>query len=146
VVEHDDRAVLQAQALERPLELLAEGDVGEGIPCSGQGVGEVDDGDAHAPVAPGLGTAGTHDDAVRPRLEPIRVAQRAQIPPDRDQRLLDSIFGGIGVAEDPAGDEEEAARNVASELLVRVAVAPLRSLDQRPAHRSRPSSLFRRRP
>ena len=40
---------------------------------------------------------------MRPGVEARRVAQLRQISPDRDQRLLDRILGGIEIAQDARG-------------------------------------------
>src|SRR5262249_27405261 len=72
-------------------------------------------------------------------IEPVGIAQRAEVLPDGDQRLLDRVLGRVLVAQDPAGDEEQPRGDGAGEPFVGVAVALLRLLDQRSTHdRPRP--------
>ena len=44
--------------------------------------------------------AGTHDEPVQPRVEPVGVAQPADVPPGGDERLLDGVLGALAVVED----------------------------------------------
>ena len=47
-------------------------------------------------------------DARRPGLEPVGLAQVRQFPPRDDERPLDGVVGEIDVAEDPSRDPEQA--------------------------------------
>jgi hypothetical protein len=48
--------------------------------------------------------AGPREQPIGPGLDPLGFAQAGKIPPDSDQRHLDSIAGGVGVTQDPVRD------------------------------------------
>ena len=75
-MQDDDRAVVRAQLLEGPLELVAHRHVRDGVAVRGRMlIAEWRDGDPEPAGAPRLGQAGADDDPVRPGLEAIGVAQ-----------------------------------------------------------------------
>jgi len=136
VVEDDDRPLVAAQLVEGATELVSLDDLGEVVASGGQFVGQIDDLDPSSAVPASLGPTSPDDESVRPGVEALRVAEAGQVLPDRHQGLLDDVLGGMRVAEDPAGDQEEAARCAPSQLLVRLAIAMLRPLDQCRVHPS----------
>ena len=55
-----------------------------------------------------LHVAGVNDETMEPGLEPLRIAQRRQIPPGADQRLLRGILRTVAVTEDAVREGEAA--------------------------------------
>src|SRR5262245_30767279 len=81
-----------------------------------------------------LGPAIADDHAICPSFEAGRIAQAAEVAPDRDKGLLDRVLRGVAITEHSAGDEEQPRRHVASEPLVRVPITALRLFDQPLVH------------
>ena len=54
------------------------------------------------PEAPHLVLAGVDEEPMQPGVEPLRIAQAAQLMPGADERLLDRILRRVAVAEDPS--------------------------------------------
>ena len=71
---------------------------------------------------------------IRPRVEPLRVAQAGQVVPGRDQRLLRGVVGSIAVAQDSVGDPVQPIEGLAGEGREGFHVAPLRAHDQITLH------------
>ena len=103
----EQHALLDGQATEAALQLIPVGDVEELI-VRRRKVGRKDAelGD-EAAIARRLGNAGADDEAVQPRVETVRIAERGQIAPGDHQCFLHSILGPIDVAEDPLRDPIE---------------------------------------
>ena len=51
-----------------------------------------------------LHVAGVNDETMEPGLEPLGIAQRRQIPPGAEQRLLRGVLRTIAITEDPVGE------------------------------------------
>ena len=60
-----------------------------------------------ASLARRLVEAFVDDDAVQPGVEPVRIAEPAQVAPGDHQRFLQGILGPIDVAQDPMSEREE---------------------------------------
>ena len=84
--------------------------------------------------------ARAHQDPVQPGIEPIGIAERREVAPGGDERLLGRVPRPVGIAEDQLGDAVEPGDRQARELVERVAVACHRSLDENPVHRTSLSS------
>lgn len=125
VVEDDDGAVVLAQVVEGPPELIAHRDIADAIVGGAEHIREIDDADAEATMASAVRAACPYDKPVGPGIEAIRIAQAGQVAPEGDERLLDRVLGGVRVAQDPAGHEIQASQRGPSQELVRVAVAGL---------------------
>jgi len=103
VVKDDEGPGLRLEATEATFELVA-------VDHDGVGVVEVRvidrgqvDVEAVPPEAARLVDAGSVEQSVQPRVEPIGAAEGRQIAPGSDERLLDGVLGLVGVAEDQAG-------------------------------------------
>src|SRR6185503_18167198 len=107
VPQHEDRALLWVEALEAALQLVAIGDRQKLVGPAGQ-IGRQDPkvGD-EAALTRRLANAGTNDEAVKPRVEPIRIAESGQVTPSDHQRVLDGILGSVDIAEDPLRERVE---------------------------------------
>ena len=51
-----------------------------------------------------LHVAGVDDEPMEPGLEPLGVAQRRQVPPGAEQRLLRGILRTVAITKDPVGE------------------------------------------
>jgi hypothetical protein len=108
MVEDDDGAVLRGQGPECPIELISHFRRPTAIGSRWPGVGKTSQGEHVVPLTSRLRDAGTDDEPVCPGLETIRIAKLRQIQPDIDKRLLDRVFGPVGVSQDPTGDPVQA--------------------------------------
>jgi hypothetical protein len=81
----------------------------------------------------GQPVAGPYGQAVEPGFPRVGVAEGAQVPPSRDERLLDRVLGAVAVAEDEGGDGVLTVEGDANELGEGLAVSPSRQLDQLPS-------------
>jgi len=70
------------------------------------------------------------DDAVEPRIEPVRIAEPAQITPGDHQRVLQGILGSVDVAQDPLRQREQAIHARAKQVDERRLVAVLGRLHE----------------
>src|SRR3954452_6223445 len=105
-MEDHDRPVLDGQPTKPSLQLVAVPDPGEVV--DGRTFDWQDPKVRRpTPVRTPLGIAGADEDAIRPRLEPLRIAKPRQLAPDLEERLLRRVFGEVGLAEDPLGDRVE---------------------------------------
>src|SRR6266545_2727075 len=95
---------------------------------------------AEAPFAPALSIAGAHEQAVRPRLPAVRVAQTGQIAPRLQECLLRRVTSDLGIARDAVCHPVEAVDRTSRERGERIAIALGRSLDECPLHRPIPTS------
>ncbi len=136
VVDEDEHcAMLDAELQERPFELVTRGDR-RGV------VGRRDRVDNHvrhlrpAPPrrAPLVG-AGPDEQSMQPGVEPVRVAQAAQVTPRPDERVLDRVLSRVFVAHDPLRDRVEPVIGGRGERVERGVVATLCALDKLGRHR-----------
>jgi hypothetical protein len=108
VGHHEDDALLDAQASEGMLQLVAVGEVGLGVastrPIERQHV-DLDGSTAHPPS---LVVAGVHEDAPQPRLEAVGITQSWELAPSADETLLDGVVGAVDIAKDAVGERVEA--------------------------------------
>ena len=71
-----------------------------------------------------------------PGLEALDVAERGQLPPRRDERLLDSVLGTPDVTQDPMRDGEQPVSRAADDGGERLLVPGPCRLDEREVHPS----------
>ena len=95
-----------------------------------------------APQPARLIDAGADEQPVEPGVEAVRVAQRGQVTPGSDERLLDGVLGLVGVPEDEPGGGIQAGDRGACQLGEGVMIAPS-ALAPRGLAASRPSAVAR---
>jgi hypothetical protein len=134
VVEHHDGSVVDRQAFEAGLELVAVRDVSTPIRDGRFGARRLD-GDLEPPPPVDLVLRGTDEDPVQPAVEAGDVAELGELAPAPDERLLDRILGEIRVAQHEPGDRVEAVHLARGELPERLAVTLPRSFDEVLSHR-----------
>ena len=143
-MEDKDRALVRWKPSEPAVELVAVVD-GQGLVCGCRCIRfEQDDIRRELTATSGFGVAGVDQDAVEPRVEPIKVAQRGQLAPHLDERYLDRVLGEVGVAKDPMRDEDAAVADLTNQRAEGLFVALSRLVHDRSQH-SRPPGLRRRR-
>ena len=86
--------------------------------------------DRAAASATGDVDAGMDDELAEPRVEPVGVAQRRQVPPGADEPFLDRVARELRVPEDQPGCRVEPRDGRAGKLREGVMIAPLRPLDE----------------
>jgi hypothetical protein len=126
--------VLDAQALEPTLELLAEGDRPRSIGFSRL---EVQDANIRgvAPLRPEFVVDGVQEKPMQPAIEAGRLAQRRQIPPAPDEGLLCGILGSIRIAQDEPSDRIQPIDDCRGQQVEGSAIAVSGALDELdPAH------------
>ena len=132
--EDEHRTVLDGQFEERLLDLFAIGDPREivGIVRS---IDQVDR-DLEPPSlgSPPLVGAGVDEESMEPGIETLAVTKTAQVPPGSDERILDRIFRGIPIAEDPSRDRVQPVVRGGREGIEGLVVAPLCAFDELGRH------------
>ena len=78
--------------------------------------------------------AGVDDESTQPGVESVRVAQRGQITPGTDERILDGVRRAIRIPEHEPGGRVEAGDRGACQLGEGVMIAPPRSLHEVSRH------------
>lgn len=86
-----------------------------------------------------LVNTGADDEAMEPRVEPIRIAESGQVTPGDHQRFLYGVLGSVDVAEDPLGNREEPIPTRTDQVGVGLPVAASGRLDEIAIHGLRPS-------
>jgi hypothetical protein len=82
----------------------------------------------------GLGDANVGEEAVNPRVEPVRIAEARKVTPGDHQRVLQSIFGPIHIPEDSVRDREEPVTTELDQIDERRLVTVLRRYDEVAIH------------
>src|SRR5262245_61278886 len=134
VVQDEDRALLDGQASERPLGLVAVGDDGARVRC--RWLGRRHDPDLRCPGTrpPRLVVAGMHEDAMDPRLEALRIPQLRDLAPGEDEGVLQRVLGEARVAQDALRDGVERVTDLVHQDGERLAVAAPSLFDEDPIH------------
>ena len=149
-MQDEDRSLLDRQAPEHALELVAIHDGHQAI-RTGRPVDRQDsDVGRPCPATPGLGVAGMDDHLADPGFEAVWVAQGGKLAPDRDEGPLQGILGQIAVAQDPDGQRVRPVTDQLDQCPERLAIAALaRSTRSRtdtpslgPCRRRRPVTLY----
>lgn len=123
MVEHQHRAVRCRQPAERALERIRLADPSL-VRCAG--LVDVEDADLDPPSATTEGAiAAANQDAPYPGVKRIGIAQRGEVAPDLDQRLLDGIVGRVIVTNNQTCRRVEAPDDLRGDLLERRVVASL---------------------
>ena len=100
VLQDHDCPMVERQSLEPTVELVAIGHAASLISRVRSLWQDAAAPQVPEPSVPRLGVCGSHHDAVRPRLESVRVLKLGEMPPDIDERLLSGILCPSGIAED----------------------------------------------
>ena len=83
-----------------------------GMPASGRDLHD------HAATGPlRQAVAGVDEQAVEPRVEPLRVTDGSDVQPRREKRLLDRIFRGFEITGSAGERSEDLWRQVAQQVL-----------------------------
>src|SRR3954451_3979122 len=136
VVHDEDSALLGGQPPEGSFELVAQFDGLMRVISrwTDIGVGDQPKPWLPTPRVPRFGITGVDEQAVKPRLEPIVIAQAAKFPPRRQECLLDRVLCSTRVAKDPICDEVQAVTELKHERREGIPISPLRSVDDVPVH------------
>ena len=140
VMEHEDRSLVGRQPPEPTLQLVTVADPSRSSGAAGPSTGSTRRFDGPTTLARRLGDADVGDDAVDPRVEPIRIAEPPKVTPGDHQRVLEGILGSVDVAEDPVREGEEPVARRAHQVDECRLVATLRRLDEIPVASHRRSS------
>ena len=95
-----------------------------------------------APEPARLIDTGAIQQAVQPGVEAIGAAQRGQVTPGSDERLLDGVLGLVGIAQDEPGGGIQPEDRGACQRGEGVMIAPSALAPRVPAA-SRPSAVAR---
>src|SRR5262245_13690931 len=134
-MQDDQGTRLASEAVEGTVERIALGDGGRAVARSMgfRDRGELDlDADA-TPLAP-LGEAGTDQGPAQPRLEAVGVAERRELPPGSEERLLDGVLREVGVSQDQAGGRIEPVDRGGREHGEGIVIASTRPFHELPFH------------
>jgi hypothetical protein len=134
VMEDDERSLLRIEASEASIKLIA---VANGRQVVVRGVewdlGQLDVEPVSAQPS-GFVDAGPDEQAVQPGVEAFRVAERGQITPGLDERVLDGVPGLFTIPEDESGGGIQAVNRGACQHGKGVMIASSRSLHEFPLH------------
>ncbi len=136
VVQDEDRPLIDREPAERPLQFVA---VGDGVAAvRGRWPIHGHDPDVRRPAASPLRfvVAGVDEDAMDPRLEPVRVPKMREPAPGKDEGVLQRVLGEARVAQDPEGDRVENVADLVHQDGERLSVAPTGLLDEVSIHPS----------
>jgi hypothetical protein len=113
VMQHEDCPLIYGNSPEGALELVT---VSQNPAAIGRAwTVDVDYADVGRELtpAPELGITGMDENALRPSLEAIYVAQMRQLLPGRDEGVLQRVFGSTRLAQDSEGDRVEGIADLA---------------------------------
>ena len=134
VVQDEDRPLFGREPAEPTFEQVPVGDR-EQLVGSGRSVDRQDPQvRGSAALARRLGDADVDEEALEPRIEPVRIAEAPQVTPGDHQRVLEGILGPIDVAEDPLGDREQPVCRATDQVDVRRPIPVLCRLDEIAIH------------
>ena len=133
-MEDDDRPKFRFQPEKAAFELIAVGDHRGGVGHRG-GI-EFGQLDVHAvPACPSrLIDAGMDEQPMHPGIELVGIAQRGQITPGPDERVLDGVLGLFDIPEHEPGGAIQAGDRGACQLGEGVMIALPRSLHEVSLH------------
>jgi hypothetical protein len=102
--QNDDHPMVWAEAVERPIQRQAVIDIGVGVSGPGNIAGEVDlDRWPPAAASQPVATRVDHDPG-KPRLEAVRILERAGPPPGGNDRVMGRVLGLDGISQDDSGE------------------------------------------
>ena len=134
--QHDDRAMLDAEAAKAAVELVLEGDAGGRVRSASAVVRQQPQVAAMTSFAARFGVAGVHEEPMGPGLEPIGVPQLRQVPPGIDQCLLGRVLGECRVTQDPARHGVQGVADASDKRVECLFIAVHRPLDELALHAS----------
>ena len=143
-MEHEDRPLIGRQPAEPAFELVPVGDGEQVVGCRRSVDRQHPQVRRPATLARRLGDADVDEEAVEPRIEPVRIAEAPQVTPGDHQRVLEGILGPIDVAQDPLGDREEPVGPSADQVDIRLPIPVLCRLDEVAIHGSQLPGAARR--
>lgn len=116
-VQDDHGALIDVQAFEATLELIAVGERHGAVVRARRVRFEQVYLDQHASfLAPGVAIAGANQQPMHPGVETIRIAETAHVLPGFDEGILDGVLGAVRIAKDQAGDRVEPGDRRARQL------------------------------
>lgn len=108
VMQHEDGPLFGRKPTEPPFELVSIGDPKELVgSCWSVDRQQPQVRDATT-LTRRLGDALVDQQAMQPRVEPIRIAESSQIAPGDHECVLEDILGSVDVAQDPVSHREQA--------------------------------------
>ena len=104
MVDDKYRALLDRQATEASLQLVADRGLALGVPVStGVGFGDLDLHDLALLDPPCLPITGVNEQSMEPGIESVGVTNGADVQPCSKERLLDRIRGAVVASQDQPG-------------------------------------------
>lgn len=130
VVEHDDRAPIRREVLHCLVEKVAIDDVAAEVADDRRVIRHQLDLNRASLPTPGEIETRIDEQPMEPGVEPVRVAQRGQVPPGPDHRILDRVPREVVVPEDQSCGRIQARDRPIGKHGEGVMIASLRSLDE----------------
>ena len=103
----DDRPMVGGELAEGSAHLISIGQRAARVRRGSVVVGKQPDVRALATLSPRLVVAGVHEQTTQPGVEPMRIAQRPQVGPGADERVLHGILRAAAIAQDEGGGREQ---------------------------------------
>jgi hypothetical protein len=134
VVHRDKRTRLGLESAHPAVQLVAIRDRSHLISCRWTGERSEDDIESVSVQASSFIDARVDEHPAEPRVEPVRVSHRRQVPPRQDECVLDGVFRPLGVPKDQPGRTVEARDRGSSELGEGSVIAALCTQDELSLH------------
>jgi hypothetical protein len=134
VMEHDDRALLRRQTAEGALEGVTVRDGVRRVGIGGRFETNDPDPGGESPRRSSFRVARMNDEPVEPGVEASGVAERGQVAPGADERLLGRVLGAVVIAQNPVGKGVAAVDGRRREGREGVKIPALRPLDELDLH------------
>src|SRR6188508_1276226 len=102
-MEDDERASVRRQTPEASVEVVAVGQSRSAV-RGGRSIERIQRNVEPMPPEPlGLVETAVHEQSVEPGVEAVGIAQRPHVAPRTYERLLDRVFGLLGIVQDEPG-------------------------------------------
>lgn len=127
-MQDEDGALVEWQPAKRLVQLVTVGDFLHVVHATRHVRVKQMNGRCPSPVSWSVRIARVNKDAKGPPLKVVDVTQVRELPPDRQQGVLQDVLGQTGISEDPPGDAQQRVTDLVHQFRERFLVAGAGSL------------------
>ncbi len=113
--EDDHDPMLRSKLIEGTAKSVAFSGAREGV--GSEAISRLDPRDPRSPTSPQPRAAFVHEDAIEPRLEPVRIAQVVPVQPGPDGGIVDGVLGVDGITKHQCREPVGPLESTLGELL-----------------------------
>ena len=135
-MQHEDRALVEGELAESLLQLVSVGDRLDVVHATRDVGVKHTNGRCPSSVSRCIRVTGVNKNPEGPSLKLVGVPQVRELPPDRQQGVLQHVLGERGISEDPPGDAQERVTDLVHQLCERFLVAGAGSLHHISVHQT----------